>query len=150
MALPPDQEGAGADEAPQHQPDELEILPISDDDFIIRKVPADHIHPTDGGKRRISKSAFSPSSVAVDPEEGMSTNAVTILSAEAPDLTKFALEFPALARLSVREVRALGLDVEHRPLPNDKSHCQVLGVKEKHRKKLLRAAEFIRKPDDVD
>ncbi|HYG30603.1 MAG TPA: hypothetical protein VD887_10350 [Allosphingosinicella sp.] len=144
MPLPSDQEGApDGDEA------EAGIVQIADDDYIIRKIPSAHMQPADSGHRRISKSAFSASSASVDPEEGMSVNSEQLLQAAGVDLRQFAPEFPALARLNVGQVRALELTIEHRPIKGDRTHCQVLGVKEKHRKKLLRLAEFPRKPPDV-
>lgn len=146
MSSPPD-DPTPADEA-QPNPDHV---PIADDDFILRKIPSTpHIQAPNGGKRRVSKSAFSASSPAVDPEEGMSTNSEALLAIEGIDASSFAPEFPVLARLRVSDVRGLQLTVEHRPVANDYSHCQVLGIKDKHRKRLLQMAEFIRKPDDVE
>jgi hypothetical protein len=123
---------------------------LADDDYLIRKIPAvPHIvGPT--GKRRISKSAFSASSPSVDPEEGMSTNVERLILAGGGSLEGFAPEFPALGRLKVSDAKALGLTVTFAPLDDDPTHCQVLGVKEGHRKKLLKAATFPRKPADVE
>ena len=79
---------------------EADVVEIGDDDYLIRKIPEiPHMQAGNGGKRRISKSAFSASSAAVDPEEGMSTNSQALLEAEGVDLDTFAPEFPALARL---------------------------------------------------
>jgi hypothetical protein len=131
--------------------DEAEVVEIDGDDYLIRKIPeVPHMQAGVGGMRRISKSAFSASSPAIDPEEGMSTNSQALLEAQGVDIKSFAPEFPALARLRVSDVRALGLVVVHRQMPGDYSHCQVLGVKSSHRKKLLQISVPIRKPDDVD
>jgi hypothetical protein len=146
MASPPDQEGA-----PDGGEAETKFVPIEDGDFVIRKIPSvPHMQAVDAGGRRISKSAFSASSASVDTEEGMSVNCERLLQESGLDVASFAPDFPALARLNVGAVRALNLSVEHRPIDGDYSHCQVLGVKEKHRKKLLRIADFPRKPPDVD
>ena len=127
------------------------LVLIEDDDFLIRKIPAvPHMQNADGGRRRISKSAFSASSPAVDPEEGMSTNSKALLESEGVDVAAYAPEFAALALLKVSDLRGLGLTVEHRPMPHDYSHCQVLGVQDKHRKKILRISAPLRKPDDED
>lgn len=139
-------DGASAEEAVPGAPNE-----IGDHEFVLRKVPAvPHLQPAGEGKRRISKSAFSASSVSVDSEEGMSVNSQSILEAHGVQPQDFAPEFPVLARFCVGDLRALGLTVEPRPIPGDDSHCQVLGVRDKHRKKLLQLAEFIRKPPDVE
>jgi hypothetical protein len=140
---------------PQGEPNEEagaesqeEPFVLSDEDYLIRKIPSTpHIVGTPGS-RRISKSAFSASSPLVDPEEGMSTN-VERLILKNGSLEDFAPEFPALGRIKVADVKALGLEPKFDPLPDDPTHCQVLGVKEGHRKKLMRAATFPRKPPDV-
>lgn len=79
----------------------------------------------------------------------MSTSCERLLREQGIDIGAYASEFPVLARLNVGSVRALNLTVEHRPVAGDYAHCQVLGVKERHRKKLLHLAEFIRKPADI-
>lgn len=79
----------------------------------------------------------------------MSCNSEGLLMREGADLTMFAPGTPVLARLSVKELRLMGLEVVHRPLDGDYSHCNVLGVKDKTRKKLLKLAEIIRCPPDV-
>jgi hypothetical protein len=121
---------------------------LSDDDYLIRKIPAVPHIVGPPGKRRVSKSAFSASSLAIDPAEGMSTN-VERLILKTCTVEDFAPDYPALGRLRVSDVKALGLTVNFAPFHDDPTHCQVLGVKEGHRKKLLRAASFPRKPADV-
>jgi hypothetical protein len=140
--------GAGDAEDGAEGQEEPEFT-LSDDDYLIRKIPGVPHIVGPLGNRRISKSAFSASSPAVDPEEGMSTNVERLILREGA-VEDFAPEFPALGRLKVVDVKALGLTVTFAPLDDDPTHCQVLGVKEGHRKKLLRAATFPRKPPDVD
>lgn len=123
--------------------------PISDDDFVIRRIEeAPHLHPRAEGGRRISSAAFSPSNPALDPEQGMSCNS-EIIHARKADPLEMAPDAPVLAKLSVKELRQLNLEVVHRPRPGDDSHCNVLGLKSTQRKKLLRASDLIRCPPDV-
>jgi hypothetical protein len=141
---------AGASNAADENGEEvLEEIEILDSDFLIRKIPESHIHPRSGGGRRISKSAYSPSSGRVDPSKGMSANCERLLLAEGIAAADFAPEFPALGRLSVAELRQLNLEVVHRPRKGDKSHCDVLNVTSGLRDTLLKKAEVIRKPSDV-
>lgn len=141
---------ADSKDSPPNLEEESPLAAISDDDFVIRKIPSTpHFQDTPEGQRRVSKSAFSASSAAVDPEEGMSTSSEQLLQEAGVDLALFAPEYPALAKLHVKAIRDLGLTVEHQPTDDDPAHCQVLGVKDKHRKKLLRLAIPIRSPEGL-
>lgn len=124
---------------------------ITDDDFLLRKIEdAPHLHPKPDGRRRISKAAFSGSSARDDPEQGMSCNSEALLAREEVDCGNFSPETPVLARLSVLELKKIGLEVVHRRLPGNYSHCNVLNVRDKHRKPLHRMAVIVRAPADVD
>ena len=82
---PNEEAGAEAHEEPD--------FALSDDDYLIRKIPSiPHIVGTPGN-RRISKSAFSASSPTVDPDEGMSTNVERLILKEGA-LEDFAPDFP--------------------------------------------------------
>lgn len=145
MNDPVDPSDDAADASGETIPEE----PISDDDYVIRRIEeVPHLRPRPDGDRRISAAAFSASSPAIDPEQGMSCNSQLIHARKADPLT-LAPDAPVLARLSVRELRQLNLKVVHRPRPGDDSHCNVLDVKGSHRKKLLQASELIRCPPDV-
>lgn len=126
------------------------IVDIADDDFVIRRIESlPHLHDDGQGGRRISKSAFSPSSSGRDQEQGMSCNSVALLAAEGRNLSSFAPETAVLAQLSVRTLREHGMRVEHKPRPGNYSHCDVYGVKDSGRKAMLRSADYIRCPPDV-
>ena len=123
---------------------------IGADDYLLRKIEdTPHLLPREAGGRRISKAAFSPSSVREDPEQGMSCNSEKILKREGLDPAHFAPATPVLARLAVKDLTDLGLQVVHRPLDDDRSHCNVLGVRDTHRKKLLAKCTLLRFPPDV-
>jgi len=126
------------------------IEQIASDDVVLRKIEdVPHLHPRDGGGRRISAAAFSPSSPKEDPEQGMSCNSEAILKRKGGAVETLAPHTPVLARLPVSSLREMGLEVVHRPLKGDHSHCNVLNVKGGHRSKLLNLAELVRCPPDV-
>lgn len=127
---------------------------IPDDDIVIRGVAARHLIDIEnsGGKKRVTKAAFSPSSERDDPERGMSVNLQSKLVEHGLDPQNPLYEpgFEVLMSFRVGDLRELGLEVVRRPLPENPSHCNVLGIKGTARKKeLLRLASFVRRPARV-
>lgn len=126
---------------------------ITHDDAVIRKVPPYHIHDcNDGsGQRRVSKSAFSGSNERTDPEKGMSVDLWSKLVELGVDPTggDYLPEVEILMILKVSDLNGLGLTVVRRAKNDNKAHCNVLGIKSTDRKKLLDAAEWLRRPNDV-
>lgn len=134
-----------------------EIEDVPDDGVIIRAIDTHHIHEfTDADhpaiRRRVSKSAFSPSSLKVDPEQGMSVDLWSKLEALGIDPTSdtYAPNREVLMVLNIADVIELGLDVVHRPVDENRAHCNVLGVhKPKFQKALLSKAGWLRRPPDL-
>jgi hypothetical protein len=125
---------------------------LGDDEVVIRRVVPSNRR--DDGKREISKSQFSASSAARDPEEGMSVDLMSNLLARGIDATNkatFAPDSEVLMTLKVGELHDLALWVVPRPYKDgsNPAHCNVLNVTKNKRKAILGMATFLRRPDDV-
>lgn len=128
---------------------------VSDDDFVLRRIPNSAIHESQfvPGGRRVSSGAFSASSESVDPEKGMSVDLLSILNSAGIDpanSVNYAETCEVVMKVKVSELRKLGLEVVSRPKPGNPAHCNVLNVKSSLRKSILEAAEWVRRPNDVD
>ena len=132
----------------------VEIARAFDDtELLVRKIPEANLHPKQDGGRRVSKAAFSASSLASDPDQGMSVDRLHLLQLmydDPSDPNQYADNTEVLMTLKVGDLLKLGLDVRSNPLPGNPAHCNVLGVKAGTRKRLLAAADWFRRPDDVD
>jgi hypothetical protein len=127
--------------------------PAANDKVVIRRIPAEHIKDcNDGsGRRRVSKAAFSASSRKVDPEEGMSVDLWSQLVEDGidPESAEYAPDAEVLMTLRVSDIEELGLTLVRRPITGNSAHCNVLQIKSSQRNKLLKRAEWLRRPDDV-
>ncbi len=122
---------------------------LPDDEIVIRRVPT--LHPRPDGRREVSKGSFAASSRSHDPEEGMSVDLMSVLTASGinpADPARFAPDVEVLMTLKVRDLHANGMWVVPRPAPHP-AHCNVLGVTGGKRKIVFALAEFLRRPDDV-
>ena len=129
-----------------------EIADISDDDVVVRRIPAADLKNIGAGRLRVSKAAFSASSWKSDPEQGMSVDLLSTLIERNvdPESLDYAPEHDVLMTLKVRDLRnELKLTVVRRPKPNNPAHCNVLGVRGNIRKKLLNLAGWLRRPRNV-
>jgi hypothetical protein len=126
---------------------------VTDDDYVVRKIPTVQIHPASTPRsRRVSAGAFSKSSLAVDPEQGMSGDLLSELEGngiDTADPAQYAGTFEVVVKVKVGDLRSLGLTVVRRPLDDNEAHCCVLGVTTRIREKILKAAVFVRRPPDV-
>jgi hypothetical protein len=123
---------------------------LSDDEVVIRRVlPSNR---REDGRRPISKSQFSASSAAHDPEEGMSVDSMSNLLARGinpASKAEFAPDWEVLMSLRVGELHDQGPWVVPRPRNGNPAHCNVLNVTKSKRKAILAMATFLRRPDDV-
>jgi hypothetical protein len=124
---------------------------LSEHLIVIRRIPTPF--PDEDGRRRVSKSVFSASSEARDPEKGMSVDlwaTLTHLGIDPRDPAQFAPDFQILMSIRVAHLHMHGLWVVPRPLDGLPAHCNVLGVTKTKRKLILQHAEFLRRPEDVE
>jgi hypothetical protein len=144
MAAPPRDDGGRVE--PHDDPD------IPGDAWVIRHIiPMQLVRHEDlPGRRRLSKSAFSPSSKRRDPYQGMSVDLLQpILDAGLSPIGIREDKYEASVRLRVADLRGLGLQVAPDPMPGNPFHAAVWGVKEGAGKRLVKLCEWVDKPEDV-
>jgi hypothetical protein len=126
-------------------PDDLQKIP--DSAGLLRRVhPAQIILDHNTGRRRLSSGAFSDPRMSVDVEPMLIAKELDWRFSVAPPYTDYSL-----VRLRAGIVRAHGQIVEHAPVPTNDCHAEVVGKKSGAvRKALQAAAEWVKKPADVD
>jgi hypothetical protein len=126
-------------------PDDLEKIP--DSAGLLRRVHPDHIVPDHNtGRQRLSSGAFSDPRMSVDVEPMLMAKGLDWRFSIADPYTEYSL-----VRLNAGVVRAHGQTIEHAPLPTNDCHAEVVGKKSGAVRKALRiAAEWVKKPIDVD
>ena len=122
---------------------------IPDDALLLRSIPAEWLLSQDGVKI-VSKAAFSASGSRRDRYRGMSVSVVDWLVQDGKPLSDaLQPDHPAGAVLRAGDLRKLGLDVGPDPQDDNKYHAGVWGVKDSHRKKILKQMQrLIRREED--
>jgi hypothetical protein len=121
---------------------------ISDECSLLRRVTPSQIVPDKNlgeGKRRLSSGAFRERHLSVDAE--------CLLREAGYDWTYTLRQHPGffLVRFSAGFARSNGQKVEHKPVEGNDFHTEVVGSKSNPICNALReAAEWVKKPDDVD
>ena len=124
---------------------------ISGDAYLVRYVHREWLVPDDDGGRRLSKAAFSPSSIQRDPYQGMSTEILDLILRDGSSpAERRPRDHEAAVMLKVEHLRSLGLKVGHDPIDDiNPYHVSVWGVKRSHQKRLLGLCQWLDKPADV-
>ena len=124
---------------------------IPDNAYLIRYIIDGHLYPNPDGTRRLSTGAFSASSKARDRYLGMSADMLGHLDLQGVDPAQRMREgHVGAVKIQAGKLRSLGFQVGPDPTKaNDPFHASVWGVKKRHRKDILDAAEWVIKPDDV-
>lgn len=108
--------------------------PIADDEVILRRIPPskldhDSTSPRVGGGLRAA--SFRMATDERKGEEGLSCTRLLQTSPQMllADLLSDSIDPTGwdVCRLFVRDVRALGLDVIHKPTDRDRGHCEIVG-----------------------
>jgi hypothetical protein len=121
---------------------------IPDECSLLRRVTPSQIVPDQNlgqGKRRLSSGAFRA--------RDLSTDAECLLQEAGHDWTYTLRQYPEfyLVRFSAAFARGNNQVVEHRPLDDNEFHTEVVGSKSDPVCNAFRmAAEWVKKPDDVD
>ena len=101
----------------------MEIVPIFDDDFFLRRVPTflpSHVKP-DG---TISRAAFKPSKIDSD---GLSGNLERLSSFQNATLNDSRFRLLKINVGIIRKQINDGLDVTHNPVVINHAHCLLIG-----------------------
>jgi hypothetical protein len=121
---------------------------IPDECFLLRRITPNQVVPDKNlgnGRRRLSSGAFR--------DRNLSTDAECLLHEARHDWTFTLKQYPNfyLVRFSAGLARNHRQAVEHKPLENNEFHAEVIGSKSNPVCNALRdAAEWVKKPDDVD
>lgn len=124
---------------------------IPDDALVIRYIQEQQLHPNLDGTRRLSKGAFSGSSKDRDQYEGMSVDMLSELKKHGVDpATRMPENHEGAVTLRAGDLRELGLEVGPDPgLHNDPYHASVWGVRDSHRKKILKICRWLITPENA-
>ena len=125
---------------------------IPEDAYVLRNIVPDWLKSDSKlpGRRRLSSAAFSPSSKARDPYQGMSVDLLQpMLDAGLPPTGGKGAKHEAVVRLRVGELRRIGLRIGPDPRDTNPFHAAVWGVKKGTKTKILKLCEWVDKPDDV-
>lgn len=124
---------------------------ISDDDFLVRYVHTNHLHPDDKGGRYLSEALFSPSSKARDKYQSMSTDILQpMLDDGLPNTGRKGANHEGVVKMRVGDLRGLGFKVGYDPGENnDPYHVGVWGLRKGDRGKIYEKFQWVEKPADV-
>lgn len=107
---------------------------IPDEALLLRRIHPSQIVPDEGGQQRVSTAAFTDVELSVDAEP--------ILLADGLDWRFSLRDHPghSLVRFPASVARQAGQAVEHKPVPGNRAHTEVIGKKTGSVKTCLRKA----------